>query len=351
MNALEAIQLVSGLSTLPLAAAAFWQIKVSKASVEAARQAVRATEESVAATRDEISNSLRPIVSVSVVEDAKPNDGGEWKFKLKLLNEGVGPAILRAVTTRDDVKPSDVHRWPLRDSVLAAGKAEHMAFSRLNHDWNGEDNGKRPWITSLSVWYEDVFHNVFRTRVVLQYAGDKEDGPPTRQAQELMLAATLPPAMGEPFPPFPVSRIEGGCAVRCRSGMDDLYRIEVVERLKGTSFPGNEATGRKPVTLKDCAFRTDFPSVVLECGGAPFVLTGFKNRDRDEVGVYVEPEAEFWRGKPGMYLTANARDLGDLKVYGLTLGAHVDRECWDLYASIVKSLIPTNSPWLTGASQ
>ena len=171
--------------------------------------------------------------------------------------------------------------------------------------------------------------------------------------REHSLPERVPRTLGGPAYSDPAER---GTAVGRVGGMEELYRLEVVERLQGQEFPGNLATANGPVSLRDVVFQNPLPSLVLQRGASRrFVLTGFHNTfgqsPGGDRGVYLESEEEFGSRTPGVFLRANAGRAADLSPYGLTTGPQIDDQLWLLYHSILDSLAPAGSHWQVPITQ
>ncbi len=129
------------------------------------KQMARQTKDSVAVERDAMDrakDSLMPILHAEwhALDPSDDNSG----FMLQVFNQGVGPAFIHEITTREEVDLHHLYRSILRSTIVRAGTTAQETFGR-----SAAIRVNKDLMSSLSIWYTDVYGRWYRTRIIVQY--------------------------------------------------------------------------------------------------------------------------------------------------------------------------------------
>ena len=166
---LAVVALVQLLGSKAALGAMLQSAKATEKTAEAMQQSAKATEETARAMRAVATASFRPTLDVGLSEAYLAAHLGE-RIALQVTNKGAGPAFLRHVTGRNDVEAHALHRFTLKDVVVGLGDPVELFLPCRHQDFV---NSGRTWITSVSLWYQDVDGAWFRTRVLMSFEAQK----------------------------------------------------------------------------------------------------------------------------------------------------------------------------------
>lgn len=341
--------------TLTMAGMAYRQIRQTKESILASVQTAEATLRAAVAAENEaeatvaaFKSGLRPTLDLSIVAH---NDDS---FRFSVVNKGVGPGIVRVLTGRHDMAPSDLLVHALRNAVVAAGETRPFQIrKRPDRHYDGDSIRRR--VTSLSVWYEDMFGDVFRSRLVFSYGNESvgvwESVP---MALDITSEEGLPVLdLNKPDNAF---SFEGGCPILDRAGLRDLYKLTATRRIRehGKKFAGNAATADRPLQIRNISFYlNDYPSLELVVDGfEPFVLTYYNRKGENAPGVQIDEPEEIGFGDVVPSLSNKSIEkIGDLPRFGLIDKVDLYKELASLYVSIVNELSTEGYLWSAAKSE
>lgn len=253
------------------------------------RQMAHQTQNSVEAERgalERAKDSLMPVLEISCqlrnpTNPTKSND----IFALTVTNVGVGPAFIREITTREEVSRHDVYRSSLRATVVPAGATTSGTFGG-----SLTIKVKEHIMSSLSVWYTDVYGRWYRTRVVIQYPSlnDKDQWIRVRT----LISEFLPHISESSFsdgdfdnmyPDNYVGRYELGRLVHTGELLSPQWHtLESIQRVRGSTISGADISHGTPIRVIGMSwwFGEPFPEFSLQIKNYdPFVLGIRQNHD------------------------------------------------------------------------
>jgi len=252
------------------------------------QQMARATRDSVEHEEDAIEqykDNLMPVLTVDGEVQFPENSGGPHRLLLTISNKGAGPAFMTEVSVREDLSISDLYRHPLRHTVLGAN-------TMIEYDIPGSDQYtiSDNTVSSLSLWYRDVYDRWYRSRIVFQYPqrvqGDQ------RGALRVLVREFKPHiepvkfSYGElhnPCPPNHVGRFEYGRPVP--QDMNNIspiwHSLDAHSQMHHLTVKGAAITNLNPVTVIDFGFwwELPFPEFILQVSGFPPFVLGLRKRD------------------------------------------------------------------------
>ncbi|MCL6633233.1 MAG: hypothetical protein K6T63_11455 [Alicyclobacillus herbarius] len=339
---------VVALGTLAMAWYSRRMIGESRKSIQASERSARATEESVERMKDE----LMPYLAL----DIKEATGG---FVLFVRNVGAGLARIRLATVRTDVKVESVldepiSYWECRsgnpnltrgkvrlvDFVIAAGDeySFHLACSQqFNPD------GQHNYLSSLSLFYEDVYKRLYRSRLLYQYKSWNGSYVIRSVATEQFRVDALPVS---PISSFNIDRLlapEGYIPHIYRPPYGIFTLVENRERWIGSCVAGSPFTQGKDVQIENIVIPWHgYPEFHLRIGqNPPFALVAIPI---DGMGQFkydiqnVPKNVDSWRGLQ----TPNG--TLPFSEYGLVAEGRDEPNIKELYDRICKVLMDRVSP-------
>lgn len=247
---------------------------VTFAASSDSRRSIVAQEVSAERMKD----TLRPLIDMDVFYQASVNPIGLF---LIVRNVGVGPATIRLLTGRNDVGTdcfrNAVPQWktedittetyyrgqaPIVNMVLGPSEAKVLCLG-TNHEFTVVGG---TWVSSLSVFYEDVYGRYYRTRLV--YQRDKDSarviGKESFDLSEM------------PFSPWQIHDIQGfrtpegtPYPVEYRSSTTPLHFTKHAAEMKAIPVAGTDFTRNKALQIKDISFdrhNGGFPTWEIQIG-------------------------------------------------------------------------------------
>ena len=298
--------IATGASALATMGMIFYTARMAGATSRSAK----ATESAIELERKTLEQSRDALLPMLSLE---PNFIGQTitpfeKFgDLVIKNDGVGPAIIRHVTFRDELNPAEIYQASERHAVLGPNGQLSLPL-KAAADFTVTETTEDA-ISSVSIWYEDVYGRAYRSRLVFQYT-HKKTTEGTRPlavlslAQEFTHEAVVPhlsyglePFMTDQF----ASWLEGGIRIPA-TGVDlPLLRLDTVPRITSELFPAHCATHNKPYYVRGWGFwlHSRYPQLTLEIPGHPrFVLirTETENSSDNQMSVVQESYFEACKG-------------------------------------------------------
>ena len=313
------------------------------------RQMAHQTQRSVETEREAMErakDSLMPVLEISYQVRA-PLDATESNhiFTLTVTNVGVGPAFIREITTREEVGRHDVYRSALRSSVIPAGATNSSTFDRSATIIVSKDI-----ISSLSVWYTDVYGRWYRTRVVLQYPSlnEKDHWINTRTLIREFLPHISEPSFSDGdihnmYPDNYVGRYELGRLVQPGGPLSpQWYTLEAIQRTRGTTISGADVSHGAPIQVLDMSwwFGQSLPEFTLQIRGyGPFVLglrRNHENGSQQPIILDVETLRGFCASMPPP-LIPNAHQA-PLEQWGLNNTNHAEADLQALHKDVIAKI-------------
>lgn len=223
-------------------------------------------------------DSLRPHFDLDVSYEPVGDFIGLF---LTIRNVGAGPGTVRLFTGRTDVHTDSCTRplkiWdvgrphteefhrgqqPLLNSVLASIDSKVFYLGRNTTEFPIIEG---TFVSSLSIYYEDVFGRYFRTRIVYEINADKVQ----LIAKESFVELTLPinPMVGQSIDDFRVPE----CSIFPVPSKfyTPIYLINYLEEKKRREIPATEFTNGVSIRLRNVTFDrlgNGFPKFELQVG-------------------------------------------------------------------------------------
>ncbi len=209
-------------------------------------------------------------------------------YLIAVENVGSGPAFVRDVTTRDEVDVSTVYNSPLRTAIIGTGETKRFTLVG-NLERGFPDAGQ---VSSMSLWYTDVYRRWHRSRIVLVYpvqpkpavAPDKACVALCREFQSGIKDPGV--AYDDPANEAYVQWREHGVLHPGSPVSHQWYELSAVTRLSGRIMPGCEATLSREFKILDMGFwlyQRDPVFTVQIDQNDPFVIARRMNDGKLEV--------------------------------------------------------------------
>ncbi|OLZ09883.1 hypothetical protein [Sulfobacillus thermosulfidooxidans] len=337
---------ITVISTVINACLAFFTAWMAYSTRQMARQTQRSVEVDqtfVERTKD----SLMPVIEISLKINS-PQDSSDRndQFQLQLANVGVGPAFIREVTTREEVSRHTVYRSAIQSLIVPASTFKYVTLGRTL-TINVQEN----FISSMSVWYTDVYGRWYRTRIVIQYPSFPENGQWIRVPT---LISEFLPQIPKPtfsngndkdrYPDNYVGRYELGRLVPPGYPLSPQWHTLAARKYvqEGITIPSSDISQGVPLQISDVTWWLGEPSpefIAQIKGYKPFVLGLLWRNDNGNpqpIILDVEMHRAFCATMPPRKIP-NA-DQAHLDHWGLKNSNRVEADLVDLYQTILNSL-------------
>jgi hypothetical protein len=356
------------IGTLALAVFTWRSVSEGKKSIKAAEKSATATEESAKAThlaveqgKDSIAAAQRSaeateLTVIQMKDSLMPYLDLDVRYttaalNLHIRNAGPGLGIIRAVTVRKDViYPSTTDAlpyWagrnaeqsailshaPVTDFVVGSGEEFTIQLRTDDQNFRPQDN---EWISSLSLFYEDVYGRYYRTRLLYRWFNDGSADVVRTVGKEYFKLNNLPfdPASNPNIQR--IRDIEGERPVMYLPTHRAFHRIEYVNRMIHTTVRGNEFTQQKEIELLGISPEWNgLPKYRVKIVGEtiPFILTPIWDRT-SQLSASISDV-------PGTIPSINPLPSGKRRYieYGLDSQGDGENEVTRLYDTIERTLM------------
>ena len=260
-------------------------IKAAETSAKASRESAEATKVSVERMKD----SLMPYLDLDV----------KWEQGMLLTIRNAGPGLgkIRLVTSRNDIEfqsiwdpiyywsamspASENMKGKTRINDFVIGSKEEYTFQLRSRPPASSSDAKR-WLSSLSVFYEDVYSRVYRSRIIYTWDAPekirvvgKESFPDELQ---ILVCSNVQQ----------IYDIEGETPVAFNGQYLNFHRIKFLKLILGTKIPGMAFTNNEDLILQKVDFQWHGnPDFYLQIGNnRPFRLTSNVNNN-GSVGITI----------------------------------------------------------------
>lgn len=219
-----------------------------------------------------------------------------------------------------------------------------------------------PRLSSVSVWYQDVYDRWYRSRLLFRYERSTEEAmhEVVPLFEEFTRIPGPPPYSWDtiqvPRPPNYVGLAEGGRCIPWNplEVGHEWHTLDSFEKAKSVVLPGNDTTRHEALTVADMGFwlETAWPQFVIQVGGRPPLVltpqsTGFANPSPEQITVLAtELYPRAWTDRLPGPLPPKLPDL-DWRRFGLALGPRAKEQLWELYQAIwiaIQDRIATHHP-------
>ena len=258
-----------------------WMARSTQKMAEATRATVAAEHSAIEQAKD----ALMPVVAIewSIHYSAEAASSPQT-FQLTLHNYGTGPAFIREVTARNEVSVSALYHSPVRTTVLQTG-------TQFVGELEGElttSVGFAEEISSVSIWYTDVYDRWFRSRIVVQYP---RRTPTDAWIKTPVLAREFLKNIPQPsmsygdihnrYPQNYVGHFELGRFIPASELTAEWYTLETRQKIQRLRINGTATTHNQPLLITDISYwvKTPYPAFTLQIGQHPSFVLGL---DRHE---------------------------------------------------------------------
>ena len=270
----------------------------TRKAVDQTKRSIQETEITIERMQDQLMPFLDLDISYLPEGVVKSGHGAI----LHVRNPGTGPAKIRFMTVRSDLQyptsddslsywsgvPSDTSSmWykPVSDFVVGSGEYLSIRLNTATVPTVGRDQ----WLSSLSLYYEDVYQRVYRARLLYRWFEDNKSLLLRSVGVEHIKLFTFPyspmsnPGIKE------IHDIEGGKPCKYIQAIRGFYRAEVRDRIRGLVLDGTTFTLNKSIIVHDILFDWHgWPVYVLQVGEyKSFVLNPQYRDDGHREGVLI----------------------------------------------------------------
>ena len=335
-----AVEGIAAFFTALAAVATAWMAVSTRTLARATKISVDTAENAFEREKD----ALLPVLQLSwqLAEGTDPR--GEHPFSLSVQNVGGGPAFIREITVRNEVNRPGVYQNPLRRATVPPGHSTSEEFDREpGHILVG------PRLSSVSLWYQDVYDRWYRSRLLFRYE-QTTDGSVCKAVplfDEFSRLSGPPPyvwdTVRDPRPANYVGLAEGGRCIPWNP-LDvgqEWHTLGALATARSVELAGADVCGGKRLVIKDMSFWLDtaWPQFAIQVKGCrPLALvvrsTGFENPSAKDVTVLTPDQfPKAWTGSLPPPLPSELPDL-DWNQFGLALGPRASDQLWALYHTI-----------------
>jgi hypothetical protein len=306
-------------------------IKAAETSAKASRESAEATKVSVERMKD----SLMPYLDLNI----------KWEQGMLLTIRNVGPGLgkIRLVTSRNDIEfqsiwdpiyywsamspASENMKGKTRINDFVIGSKEEYTF-QLRSRPPASSSDVNSWLSSLSIYYEDVYGRIYRSRVIYTWDPQEEIRVTSKESFPDILPIEVCSNVQQ------IYDIEGEIPVIFKGQYLNLHRIRFQKRILGTKISGAAFTNNEDLTLQKVSFQWHGnPDFQLQIGNKrPFKLaSNVNNNGSIEITI-----SDLLDEKPKPY-----------SVYGLLPDGNDGPKLVELYQAIEKTLNPVDAQQLT----
>lgn len=332
--------LAASAATVLAAAATTWMAVSTRKLARATQASVKTAEQAFEREKD----GLLPVLQLDWALADETDSRGGHPFRLSLKNVGPGPAFVREITVRNEVNRPAVYRSRLHHALIPPG---HGARDLLEREPGYALEGPR--LSSVSVWYQDVYDRWYRSRLLFRYERTEQD--PVAKVEPLFVereSLTSSPSYAwntvrDPQPPNYVGLAECGRCIPWNPVQvgEEWHTLQALAQARSVKLPGQAVCGQRLLAVKDMGFWLDtaWPQFTVEVNGhRPWVLAvrSIGLREPSAQDIMVLTTAEFPRGWTASLPAPLPSGLPDLdwEQFGLVLGPGAPQQLWALYQTI-----------------
>lgn len=265
--------------------------KSTKKMAEATYSTVSAEQSSIEQAKD----ALMPIVDIEwFIQYPKESGPSNQNFRLMLRNYGSGPAFIREVTPRNEVALSSLYHSQIRQTIL-------QPKGKCVVELQGEPTirvGYTEEISSLSIWYTDVYGRWFRARLVVKYPRREHTQADMWIATTVMFREFLKDipqptfSYGDSDNRYPANFIgsfELGRVVPASILTAEWYTLQTYQKIQGLRIEGTEVTHNQPLLIRDISYwlMTPYPAFTLQIGQYPPFVLGVEQWNDDPFKPFI----------------------------------------------------------------
>ena len=277
------------MGTMAMAVVGVITIRKTQKSINATELSANATLRSAQATEmsiERMKDSLMPYLDLNIKWDNN--------LILSIRNVGSGLGRIHLVTVREDLSfdavyqptkywkhippPFENDKGQIRIINYILGSKEECAF-QLEKRTDTFNPGNQRWLSSLSVYYEDVYGRIFRSRILFTW-----DSPESIQviSKEHFTESVLPiNELSSAFTVMDFYRIEGLRPVLYLPQFLKFHMLTSQRALIGISIPGTHFTHQKSFQIREIQFNLNTngnPEFNVQVGNSrPFIISSNSN--------------------------------------------------------------------------
>ena len=207
--------------------------------------------------------------------------------------------------------------------------------------------GHTEQISSLSIWYTDVYDRWFRSRLVVKYPNRAHTQPDTWIATEVLsrefLKNILQPTFSygdgnNRYPTNFIGSFEFGRFVPASNLTVEWYTLEAHQKIQGLRIKGTAATHNQPFVIKDMSYwvMTPYPAFTLQIGQYPTFVLGLELHEHENaLKPFVLLHEEYANIRFGISPSVANVDRVPLEQWGLKNNNQAVEEVRELYQHIL----------------
>lgn len=320
--------------------------EVSQTAAEATKTLAEATQSAVVVEQRSLiqgQDALMPMVELSIEQTSPTVAAGLPLGHLILRNQGAGPAEVHDVTTRNDLDPTHMYQWAQQRVIVPlGGMAKIPIYADQTFSLPHE---KAKYLSSLSVWYQDVYRRSYRSRLTFHYqchaTGDSVEI--VTQAREFYRDITIPPILYGGTSIFHASWLmENGRVVPQYPGNLSLVRLDAPDQIRLRTFDGCAATLGRPYSVLNWGFWLDSstPQFTIAIFGYPPFVLGRVPQDgrRDSMAVVID-ETLFQSLRTGAPTDFALPSSDQLSLWGLMNTEDISLTMIEMYETTLTAVI------------
>lgn len=304
--------------------------RMAKATIEN-----QATQEK---TIERMKDAQMPVLMIEVELEVETEKSG-LEIVITVVNQGSGVAFVKDISTRREINGGSLYYCPLRNALIGVGQT---VTERTPVDGQHPIPGQWEAVSSMSLWYTDVYGRWYRSRVVFKYPQSRNV---KTHATEVLFR--------EHFPHIPVRSFvhdfwavsdnihdcEMGNVVPFIAGPSVLWKVGSIAPVTKDEYLGNELTHGRPMRILDYSFWVNaYPLFRVQVGSYPVWLIGQQDDDGPGGRMAFLGEETLLQNRFNRIAVRQSR-LSEPEKYGLKNTQDIDALGSALYQSLLKEAL------------
>lgn len=200
------------------------------------------------------------------------------EITIRVVNRGSGPAFIKHITTRREINGGSLYYCALRHAMIGVGETvDETVRVDQQHPIRDDVEG----VSSISLWYVDVYGRWYRSRVIFKYPRKlytQESG-----VIQVLFREHFPHVAAPSFVYDYVAAVnnvhdaEFGRVVPFDSEVFPLSKLESIARVTEKEYPGSALTHGRPIRILDYSFWLNaYPLFRVQIGPHPAWFIGMQ---------------------------------------------------------------------------
>lgn len=304
-------------------------------STQRMAKATKENQETQEKTIERMKDAQMPVLMIEVGVEVETEKNG-LEIVITVVNQGSGAAFVKDISTRSEINGGSLYYCPLRNALIGVGQT---VTERTPVDGRHTIPTHFEVVSSISLWYADVYGRWYRSRVIFKY-------PQNNEVKEMHATKVL---FREYFPHIParsfvhdlwaaednIHDCEMGSMVPFNFEPAILWKVGSIAPVTKDEYPGNELTQYRPIRIRNYSFWVNaYPLFRVQVGSYPAWLIG--QRDGSGPGgreTFLGEEALLQSRFVGMIVTSSR--LSEPAKYGLKDTQYINALGSALYQSLL----------------